>query len=181
MPEIHPQDDTDAIVKLAKEGGGAELAALLAARGGALSLEKEEVDYECGDYDDWATRNEYNRYAIGRADAGTSLTALAGALAANTTVTAVNFTKNAIDDAGAVALAAQLANNAAVTEINFRFNQIGDAGAEALIALLTANARITAISLDYNGVGEALMQRIAALCQVCVRARMLEKCECCVI
>ena len=134
------QDDTDAIVKLAKEGGGAELAALLAARGGTLSLEKEEVSYECGDYDDWATRNEYNRYAIGRADAGASLATLAGALAANATVTAVNFAKNAIDDAGAVALAAAFPACSRLASLDVRLNYIGAEGASALAKGKTTTA-----------------------------------------
>ena len=101
-----PQDDTDAIVKLATDGSVSELGALLGARGGELSLEKEEVTYECGEYDDWATRVESNRYAIGHASAAAAATALAAALCANTTVTAANFAKNAIDAAGAAALVA---------------------------------------------------------------------------
>ena len=75
------QDDTDLVDKLAREGNTDELCVLLGARGGELTFLKDEIDYECGPYDDWPKRIEFNRYTIGAANA--TVTTLATALAGN--------------------------------------------------------------------------------------------------
>jgi Ran GTPase-activating protein (RanGAP) involved in mRNA processing and transport len=101
-----------------------------------------------------------------------SLAALAEALKADQSVTALDLSHNTIEDAGAVALAEAIAANPKLAAIDLSHNAIGNDGAEALAkALATDKLAYRALHLGRNPITAAgkrsLSQAIeATLCVV---------------
>jgi hypothetical protein len=100
----------------------------------------------------------------GLGDAGA--TALASALAGNTTLRVLTLLYDAIGDAGAAALGAALATNRALRELNLDSNALGAAGARSLadgLAACGATSRLAFLRLDNNALDDEAAAALATL------------------
>jgi Ran GTPase-activating protein (RanGAP) involved in mRNA processing and transport len=79
--------------------------------------------------------------------------ALAGALALNSSVMSINFHGNSISDTGTSAIADDLKVNSSVTSINLSSNGIGAKGAVVLADALKVNSTVTTMNLSSNSIG----------------------------
>ncbi len=79
--------------------------------------------------------------------------ALASALTANHTLTALNVRGNDIGDKGCIALANALEENHTLTALNVRGNDIGDKGCIALANALEENHTLEVLIVRGNGIG----------------------------
>lgn len=85
----------------------------------------------------------------------TDITLLCEVLKANTTLTSLSLSLNAIDDSGAKKIAQALKNNQNITTLDLQANQIGDEGAQALAQLLKVNENLTSLNLSNNEIHAA--------------------------
>ena len=81
--------------------------------------------------------------------------ALAKALAQNTTLLELRVWCNKLGEAGASALAEALKTNSSLLILNLRVNNLGDAGASALAEALKVNTSLKKLDLGKNKIGEA--------------------------
>ena len=79
--------------------------------------------------------------------------AIAEALAGNTSLRTLDLQRNDVKDQGGIALAAALQVNRSLEVLNVRFNEISDAGATALGRALQANPVVSELHLGGNLVG----------------------------
>jgi hypothetical protein len=83
-------------------------------------------------------------------------TALGRALRANSAVTSLNLSCNALGDGGALALAAALRNSptSALRVLNLSQNKLGDSGAAAVASLIQGSAVLEEVALNGNEIGD---------------------------